>query len=728
MRTRSREERTRLIGNAALTLVSAAVIVLMLAPDPGPMPALRRATFDTYQALFPRQRVSAPAIIVEIDDKSLQRIGQWPWPRDVMANLIDRIVLGGPRAIAIDIFFPEPDRASPERIADRLRSRDPDLADRLGAMQANDDILAEAVARAPSVLGVIGLHYTRNALPSDAPASAAAVPFRNYPDSIRSIPLIDRAAKGHGLVNAEREGGVVRRMPLVGVATGEQLLSLGLESLRVAAGAPAYDLFEHGDSLEIGLSDLRIVAQQDGMAWLHFSPSLAARYVAAADVLASRVPPAAFKGAIVLVGVSATGLGDVQTTAGGQRMPGVEVHAQLIENVVDGALLFRPRWGPWVETLAFALGAALILLVGPRLAPRHSVIALLTGCLVIALAGAVAFLWARVLIDIALPMAAFVCLFGIYTTYGFFVEARAKRRIIEFFRQYVPRELVDALARNPDTISLEGESRHMTVLFTDVRDFTRISEGFEPRALSQFMNAFLTPLTEVVYKHGGTVDKFMGDSIMAFWGAPLDDPQHARNAVFAALEMNEVLRELGPQFRSHGWPEIQIGVGLNTGRMSVGNMGSKRRTAYTVMGDAVNLASRLEGLTREYGLPVIVGEATKNAAPEIAFREIDRVRVRGKDVVMTIYEPLGLRSRLSRSTLQESALFALALGCYRGADWDGAERHLHELSRIAPKRLYALFLERIASLRANAPSASWDAAQTFTAKEPAGAWRNRSDA
>lgn len=726
MRIRSREERARFIGNAALALASVVVIVIMLSPDPGPMPALRRATFDTYQTIFPRQRVSAPAIIVEIDDKSLQRVGQWPWPRDTMANLIDRIVAGGASAIAIDVFFSEPDRASPERIADRLRRTHPEIANQLAAIRGNDDILAEAIARAPTVLGVVGLHYGGSASTAQV-EPGAATPFRIYPDSIRSIPPIDGAAKGHGLVNAEREGGVVRRMPLVGVAAGEQLLSLGLESLRIAAGASAYDLSERGDALEIGFGEVRSVVQRDGMAWLHFSPSMTERYVSAADVLESRFPPAVLRGAIALIGVSATGLGDVQTTAGGQRMPGVEVHAQLIENVVDRALLFRPRWGPWVEALAFAIGAALIFFAGQRLAARYALVALLTGCLAIALAGAVAFVWGRMLFDAALPIVAFVLLFGAYMTHGFFVEARAKRRIIDFFGQYVPSELVDALAKNPDSVSLEGESRQMTVLFTDVRDFTRISEGFEPKMLSQLMNAFLTPLTEVVYKHGGTVDKFMGDSIMAFWGAPVDDPEHARNAALAALEMHEVLRELAPEFRARGWPEIQIGVGLNTGRMSVGNMGSKRRTAYTVMGDAVNLAARLEGLTREYGLPVIAGEATRKAAADIAFHEIDRVRVRGKDAVMTIYEPLGLRSRLTRSTLHESAQFALALACYRGRDWEGAERHLLELSRIAPKRLYELFLERIASLRANAPAASWDAACTFTTKEPT-ARRDRSDA
>src|SRR5436853_4401537 len=281
MRTRSREERARLVCNAALALAAAAIALAMLLPDPGPIPALRRASFDTYQKLFPRSRATAPAIIVEIDDKSLQRVGQWPCPRDIMASLIDRIAAAGASAIAVDVFFSEPDRASPERIAEGLQRRDPELSKQVAALQGNDEILADAIARAPAVLGVVGLHYPVDPSATGTATSTAA-PFRTYPDWIRSIPSIDRAAKGHGLVNAEREDGIVRRMPLVGVAAGERLLSLGLESLRVASGASGYDLAERGDALEITFADLRVVAQHDGMAWLHFSPSTAGRYVSAA--------------------------------------------------------------------------------------------------------------------------------------------------------------------------------------------------------------------------------------------------------------------------------------------------------------------------------------------------------------------------------------------------------------------------------------------------------------
>jgi adenylate cyclase len=257
----------------------------------------------------------------------------------------------------------------------------------------------------------------------------------------------------------------------------------------------------------------------------------------------------------------------------------------------------------------------------------------------------------------------------------------------------------------------------MTVLFTDVRGFTTISEGLEAQALSALMNEFLTPLTEVIYKHRGTIDKYMGDCIMAFWGAPLDDPSHARNGILAGLEMQRTLKAMQPVFRAKNWPEIRIGVGLNTGRMSVGNMGSRVRLAYTVMGDAVNLASRLEGITKEYGADIIVGEDTKNAVPEVVFREIDRVRVKGKDTAVTIYEPLGLEGQVAGSALEDAALFQEALELYRKQEWDMAELRLLRLKTISPEsRLYDTFLERIAFLRANPPVPGWDGAFTFHSK------------
>jgi adenylate cyclase len=302
-------------------------------------------------------------------------------------------------------------------------------------------------------------------------------------------------------------------------------------------------------------------------------------------------------------------------------------------------------------------------------------------------------------------------------SYGFFVESRGKRQITGLFGQYVPPEVVDELSKNPEAFSMEGESRELTVLFSDVRGFTTISEHLDPKELSRLMNEFLTPLTRVIYRHRGTIDKYMGDCIMAFWGAPLADPQHARSAVLAGLEMHRVLDELQPQFTKNGWPPINIGVGVNTGRMSVGNMGSEIRRAYTVMGDAVNLASRLEGITKQYGVKMIVGEGTRSQVPEVLFRELDRVRVKGKDEPVAIFEPIGILAEVDKSRSDSLKLWGQALKLYRAQDWDMAELQLINLKKQESESgLYQLYLERIARFRKNPPGSDWDGSWRFDTK------------
>jgi adenylate cyclase len=282
----------------------------------------------------------------------------------------------------------------------------------------------------------------------------------------------------------------------------------------------------------------------------------------------------------------------------------------------------------------------------------------------------------------------------------------------------VPTELVDEMSKHPEqVVSMEGESREMSILFSDVRGFTTISEGLDPKELSQLMNEFLTPLSRVISKHHGKVDKYMGDCIMAFWGAPNPLPAHAHNAVLAGIEMQMELARLQPHFKERGWPEIQIGVGINTGRVSVGNMGSEVRVAYTVMGDAVNLASRLEGITKEYGVGVLVGENTKEQAPEFVYREVDLVRVKGKAKPVAIFEPVGLHDEVSKELQEEIKLFHQALRLYRKQDWDKVELQLLSLRNMSPKsKLYKVYAERVAYFRIAPPGDYWDGVFTFKTK------------
>jgi adenylate cyclase len=440
-------------------------------------------------------------------------------------------------------------------------------------------------------------------------------------------------------------------------------------------------------------------------------------YVSATDVLHARIDRAVLKDKIVLVGTTAPGLFDLRATPVNRVYPGVEIHANLIAGMLDGSIRQRPPYVLGAEVALLLFSGVLMAILLPVVNPlRATLITMLVLACVFAI-NIVVWTQGALVLPLASGMLMIALLFAFNMSYGFFVESRAKRQITGLFGQYVPPELVDEMSTDPQAFTMEGESREMSVLFTDVRNFTTIAEGLDPRQLSRLMNEFLTPLTRVIYRHRGTIDKYMGDCIMAFWGAPVQDPAHARNAVLAGLEMHKVLGELAPEFSRRGWPEIRIGVGVNTGRMSVGNMGSEVRVAYTVLGDAVNLASRLEGLTKEYGAGMIVGDSTKVLIADVVFRELDRVVVKGRDEPVTIYEPLGLQGAVAKELLDEAKLWSEALRRYRSRDWDMAELQLLNLMQAYPSRLlYKTFLERIGLYRKIPPLEDWDGAYRFETK------------
>jgi len=366
--------------------------------------------------------------------------------------------------------------------------------------------------------------------------------------------------------------------------------------------------------------------------------------------------------------------------------------------------------------LLFVLGITLTFLL-PLLSPLWGLLTSI-ALLFLLISGNLS-IWStyQLVLPVANPVLLVIVMFTLHMTYGFFVETRGKRQLAHLFGQYVPPELVDEMSIKMEQINLDGEIREMSVLFSDVRNFTNISENMEPRELTQLINCFLTPITEVIHHQRGTIDKYMGDAVMAFWGAPLEDPQHALHALTAAMDMIQRINELKPEFDAHGWPEIKIGVGINSGEMNVGNKGSEFRVDYTVLGDAVNLGSRLEGLTRIYGVDIIVGENTRHAVPEFEFRELDRVRVKGKDKPVTIYEPLGLIENIDRSVRMELRHFHLGLKHYRARRWDNAEQELFTLSRADPQRkIYQIYLDRIIQFRKQPPADDWDGSYTHTSK------------
>jgi adenylate cyclase len=715
------------------------------------IPFIDRLELITYDA---RLRFVMPGgvddriVIVDIDEKSLSEEGRWPWRRDKLGILLDQLFDRYRAAIVgFDVVFPEADESSGLGVLRGLAENElkgnaqyQAALKKIAPSLEYDRAFAEKLANRPVVLGYYfsdvrdadGEGRTSGALPSPvlAPGTLPGrnVRFTNWVGYGGNLPEFQKAAASGGHFNPwPDEDGITRRVPLLAEYKGAYyealslaVVRLGLGSPPVVPGFPDEALWTRNypglEWLQVG--DLRIPIDNMVTALVPYRGSKGSfRYVAAADVLHARVDSALLKDKIVLVGTTTPGLFDLRATPVDRVYPGVEIHANLITGMLDGTMKQRPPYVLGAEVVLLLLSGVLIAIVLPLVNPLRATV--ITGLVLLTVFATNLLVWTegQLVLPLASGILMIAVLFALNMSYGFFVESRAKRQITGLFGQYVPPELVDEMSANPAAFTMEGESREMSVLFTDVRGFTTIAEGLEPRQLSQLMNEFLTPLTRVIYRHRGTIDKYMGDCIMAFWGAPVPDPSHARNAVLAGLEMHKVLNDLKTEFSRKGWPEIRIGVGVNTGRMSVGNMGSEVRVAYTVLGDAVNLASRLEGITKEYGVGMIVGDSTKALISDMVFLELDKIAVKGRDEPVTIYEPLGLAYEVEKVVLDEARLWSQALRLYRSRNWDMAELQLLNLMQAHPARqLYRLFLERIGNYRKTPPPETWDGAYRFDTK------------
>ena len=696
------------------------------------------------QVTMPRG-VDESIVILDIDEKSLQEVARWPWPRDVMAGLIEKLFGSYEVAIvAFDVVFAEADYSSGIRVLDQL-AQGP-LKDVPNFLQSyrelrprldNDGLFARAISGKPVVLG----YY----LNSDRDAKRiAAIPEPVLPKGTfqgRNIPFTTWVGYGGNLAqftnNAASAGhinpitdpdGVLRRVPMLAELDGEYYEALSLAVVRTVLGFP---------KVEPGYAPDRFLQRgYTGLEWLQVGPLAipvdetasalipyrghkgSFAYVSLADVLADRVPPERLKGRIALVGTTAPGLLDLRSTPVDNVYPGVEVHANLIAGMLDRKIKLKPPYMLGAEVVLLLLGGVTLSLVIPMLAPLWATLATLAG--VLAIAGLNVEIWTEA--DMVLPLAASllmtISLYTVNMAYGYFVEARSKRQFTELFGQYVPPELVDRMARDPQKYNMEPRAAELTILFSDVRGFTSISEALKPEELREYINAYLTDMSGIIRgRHRGTLDKYIGDAIMAFWGAPVDDAQHARNGVLAALDMQKERHILNQKFAARGWPTLKIGVGVNTGNVRVGDMGSQVRRAYTVIGDPVNVASRLEGRTKGYGVGILVGEATRSQVKDVVFREVDRIRVKGKDEAVTIYEPLGLEGELERKALDELKLWNQALRAYRAQQWDQVEVGLLNLQRMNPEcALYQMYVEKVAQKRRDPPPPDWDGVSVFDEK------------
>jgi adenylate cyclase len=460
---------------------------------------------------------------------------------------------------------------------------------------------------------------------------------------------------------------------------------------------------------------IRVPLSADGTVHVPYQAGSPFPYLSVADVLAGKAPLEQLENRIVLLGSTAPGLSDLRVTPFSNAFPGVEIHAHLIAGMLDGTTRATPPWADDARLAAVLLLGALLTALLLRFGPTIGLAA--TVILLALLLAAYHAAWSRFqVVPMAAPMLTLFGLYALNTAYGFFAATRSKRQITKLFGQYVPPELAAEMSQDPAHYTMEGQSREMTVLFSDIRGFTNFSEKLPPTELSEVLNAYLSTMTRIIQQHRGTIDKYIGDAIMAFWNAPVDLADHAVRAVATALDMQAALPQLNAEFAARGWPEVKIGIGVNSGRMSVGNMGSEFRMSYTVMGDAVNLGSRLEGITKQYGVGILATQPTVEADSVHAFMKIDDVRVKGKETPVAIYEPLGPRDGLDETVRQQAAEFEAAYAAYQKQDWAIAEATLQALNARAPRSLYDIYLERIAHFRETPPPADWDGVFVYTTK------------
>jgi adenylate cyclase len=553
-----------------------------------------------------------------------------------------------------------------------------------------------------------------------------------FPGLLRNTPVLETAAAGRGLVTIRTErDGIVRRVPMIMQAQGATMPSLSFEMLRVATGSDT--IFIKSDIagiISVGVSGVQVPTDRNGQLWVHFAHYDPSIYVSAADVLDGGIGPERVAGKLVLIGTSSAGLHDVKTTPVTPVMPGVEIHAQVLESVVTGTVLSQPPWGLLLEFSAALLLGILVIGFAPKFGPVTLVA--VGGLFATLLVGTSWFFYTqyRLLIDPTYPLLSTTAIYLTLIFSSFAREQAQRRQIRSAFGQYLSPALVEQLAQAPEKLVLGGEEREMTIMFSDMRGFTTISETYkrDPQGLTALMNRFLTPLTNAILARKGTIDKYMGDAIMAFWNAPLDDKEHQINACEAALDMLEQVdalnkeREMEAQEGGRPFMPLNVGVGLNTGTCVVGNMGSDLRFDYSVFGDSVNLASRLEGQSKEYGFPIIVGSTTALAAKDrFAILELDFIMVKGKTEPEVIYAIAGREDIAQSSRFQRLRNLTIEmLACYRSRDWDGALAAIARGRRTDDARslelLFNLYETRIRGFQKNPPPADWNGAFALLTK------------
>ena len=744
-----RKHGARVLLGALLTMAAA---VLCLAGNDNI--ARLDAMLGDWRMRFDAPQLDRRIVIVDIDEKSLSEVGRFPWSRDIQAKLVRQLTGHyGVAALGFDISFPEADTSSGYAVLQGLAHGElagvpglPAQLEKLRASMDYDGLFASAMRGQPVVLGYsVSEQQTKGVLPKPAFTVAdlngravTAYVARGYEANIAPLQA---AAQGAGIFTALTDAdGVVRSSTLLQRIGDGYYPSLSLATaavyLQARAIAPGFTrTADHLSARQLQNAGLEhiVLFTPRGATTIPVGEALtttvqfrgtggpdggAFRYVSASDVLAGSVPAALLQGAIVLVGTTAPGLNDIRATPVNAEYPGVEVHANLLKSILDGRFKARPDYA-----LAFELVQILLfglLLAGALAAlPPAGVMLVTLGALALTIALNLYLYAVRDLVlGSAVVLLLIVALFIVNLAWGYFFEVRKGRALVARFGQYVAPELVAEMADNPQRYTMDGENRELTVLFADVRGFTAISEQLAPAMLREYINEYLTAMShDIRDSHGGTLDKYIGDAVMAFWGAPVAFPDHASRAVASALLMQRSAAQLNAQFAQRGWPSLRIGIGINTGHMHVGDMGSRIRRAYTVMGDSVNLAARLEGASKRYGVGIVVGAATRDAAPEFLYRELDLIRVLGKQEAVAIFEPRCLLADAAAEERAQLARWHAALARLRASDWQGAAALITQLQADFPDDgLYRLYAARAERYCRTPPAADWDGVTTLDSK------------
>jgi len=701
---------------------------------------LERFEYDLYDIRL-RQFLSTEKdpriVIVDVDEASLAAEGRWPWSRVKLAKMLDQLFdQYGVAIVGFDMVFSEADQSIDlQQMRQLIKESDGEQGIEALLLALNSDKqFSQAIADRPVVLGYLFDRSTKllhvghpgnPVVPEDPVLATLPIPEAN--GVISSLDELQSVSVWNGFFDNPMvdSDGVYRRVPVLQRFQGEYFPSLALSMMLALFGEEQVQPIVESDAtgerkalVAVEVAGMRIPVDQHGAVLVPYrGPQGSFPYISATEVIQGTADPAALDGAIVMVGTSAAGLLDLRVTPMSNRYSGVEVHANILSGMLDERIQHQPDYTLGVELVQLILSGLLLSILIPRVSVLAStIVTLVISAMLVAFN---LYAWHEMLwvIPLGYTLVLISVLYLFQQTTGYFFETRNIAQLANQFGQYIPPEVVEELGQQAQSVQLSGESRDMSVFFSDVRGFTSLSEQLSPQQLTQLMNIYLTGMTKVIHDQRGTVDKYIGDAVMAFWGAPLKDEHHARHALEAALKMLEIMPELNNELEMKGLPPVRVGMGINSGPMNVGNMGSSFRMAYTVMGDAVNLASRLEGLTKYYRTPLLVSGELVEKVPEYLYRRLDKVQVKGRQEAVEIFEPITLLDEATPQQKQAVDLFHKGIELYSSQKWLEAENvfkdylALHEADVMA-----SIYLERIADMAITPPGEGWNGVYSHTSK------------